>query len=223
MKSFDINLAGEALKLLPSKALFWPKEKILFVADLHLGKSASQRHKNFFLPEGSDQDDLESLNRLIQDLGPEHLIILGDLFHDKFSLSDELVIAFHQWRERIDHEMTLVLGNHDRKAEGSIFDLPLNVKTQSYPLGPFWLSHEPENQTDKFNLCGHLHPGIRLKDNAGCAHAFKAFWHRKEQLVLPAYGSTTSLGKMPAEEEDLFYVCSDRDIVKMRPPEIAKK
>ena len=35
--------AGEPLHLLPERALWWPAARVLFVADLHLGKAATYR------------------------------------------------------------------------------------------------------------------------------------------------------------------------------------
>ena len=35
--ALPITLAGEAVVLLPERALWWPRERALFVADVHLG------------------------------------------------------------------------------------------------------------------------------------------------------------------------------------------
>ena len=37
------TLAGEAVELLPERALHWIRERTLFVADVHLGKAAAFR------------------------------------------------------------------------------------------------------------------------------------------------------------------------------------
>ena len=38
-----VTLAGEAILLLPERALYWPRQRALFVADVHLGKAARRR------------------------------------------------------------------------------------------------------------------------------------------------------------------------------------
>jgi hypothetical protein len=39
----EIVLAGETLRLLPDKALYWPRQQTLFIADAHFGKVAAFR------------------------------------------------------------------------------------------------------------------------------------------------------------------------------------
>jgi metallophosphoesterase superfamily enzyme len=42
-KPLPVDYAGETVWLLPERALWWPAGRVLFVADLHLGKAATYR------------------------------------------------------------------------------------------------------------------------------------------------------------------------------------
>ena len=58
-----VHWAGEALDLLSERALWWPAERMLFVADLHLGKAASYRALGQPVPGGTTQENLARLER----------------------------------------------------------------------------------------------------------------------------------------------------------------
>ena len=213
METVTIQAGGESMVLYPQKVAYWPGEKIAFVADMHLGKGASRRSHALYTPQGSDLDDLNDLKDIVEKTGAERLIILGDLFHDSYVMGDETLEIFSHWLEGMSAEVTLLIGNHDRKAMGKIDrELSMEIQSSSYVLGDFWLSHEPEELEGFYNLCGHLHPGVRMRDKAGCTHKSKAFWVTPSKLVLPAFGTTTSMTTMPTKPNDMLYICANNGI-----------
>lgn len=48
-----IQCAGEAVWLLPERALWWPAQRMLMVADAHFGKAATFRARGVPVPAGS--------------------------------------------------------------------------------------------------------------------------------------------------------------------------
>ena len=52
-------LCGEQVELLALRALHWPRERTVFVADVHLGKAAAFRAGGVPLPRGSTAADLD--------------------------------------------------------------------------------------------------------------------------------------------------------------------
>jgi len=209
------QVADETLHLFPEMVVHWPSQNVLFVSDIHLGKSASQRSRSLYIPLGSDEDDLVLLETLVKNTKSEKLIVLGDLFHDSFALSVDTMLTFKSWLKSLGIEVTLIIGNHDRKAVKKIANLPIIIQNQGVSLGPFFLSHEPEIVEGHFTLCGHLHPGVRYRDEAGCFHKAKAFWIGSSQMVLPAFGSTTSMTTISAQKGDMMYVCGDQNLYQM--------
>ena len=67
--ALDIDVAGESLRLLPDRALLWPRARTLVIADLHLGKAQHFRRAGIALPRGGTGHDLARLDRLLADTG----------------------------------------------------------------------------------------------------------------------------------------------------------
>ena len=77
-----ITLAGVTLVADPAGALFWPDEKLLAVADLHLEKGSAFAARGVLLPPYDTATTLARLARLIERYAPRLVIALGDSFHD---------------------------------------------------------------------------------------------------------------------------------------------
>ncbi len=73
--------AGEAVELLPERALWWPARGLLFVADLHIGKAATYRALGQPVPGGTTQENLARLDALIARHAPAGIVFLGDFLH----------------------------------------------------------------------------------------------------------------------------------------------
>jgi uncharacterized protein len=77
-----ITLFGHALAPDPSGALYWPEERTLIVADMHLEKGSSYAARGQMLPPYDSAVTLASLTRVVARYRPKRLIALGDSFHD---------------------------------------------------------------------------------------------------------------------------------------------
>jgi len=175
-----VTWAGETLALLPERAVLWPARRWLLVADVHLGKDASFRSRGVPLPAGAGDRDLDRLTRLVLDREVAHLVILGDLLHDAESRSAATLESIGRWRARHDRlEITLVRGNHDRRAGDPPPDLGIRCVDEpawSLPDGnggpdrsslPFGLVHDP-------TAAGRSTPGKRPSHESAPAPATSA-------------------------------------------------
>ena len=187
-----IETHGEQLICLPEHALFWPRERTLFVADVHLGKAASFRAAGVPVPSGHSSFDLDSLSQLLTAHQATRFVILGDLVHAETSYTEMLDRKFRTFRSRHGAvEMVLVRGNHDRNAGEAPDEWGLDAVAEPYALSPFQCCHEPDAaQGDGFELAGHLHPALRLQ-TAREGITLPCFWQHAHGLVLPAFGSLT--------------------------------
>src|SRR5512140_1063418 len=79
--ALDTAVGGEPVTLLADRALFWPRERTLFVADVHLGKTATFRANGVPLPRGTTAGDLARLTRLIERMQAARVVVLGDFLH----------------------------------------------------------------------------------------------------------------------------------------------
>lgn len=195
-----IEVNGEHLLCLSEHALLWPQERVLFVADVHLGKAASFRAAGVAMPGGHSAHDLERIAALLDEHRASHLVILGDLIHTRESYTTTLDHKFRQFRNRHRHvAMTLVRGNHDRHAGDPPTHWGLQLAAEPFALGPFTCLHEPlptapqassGKQHGAIELAGHLHPSLRLT-TARESVALPCFWCHRRGIVLPSFGSVT--------------------------------
>lgn len=206
--SLELNIAGQHIWLLPGYAAWWAERKTLLVADLHLGRSGAFRQAGLGLPEGADAEDLARLSALISQHNAERLLILGDLFHARAGMTRETTTGFDAWLGRQTIPVCLIEGNHDRRSRPYGLSAPLQIVEDCLVESPFCFAHEPVAKDGLFTIAGHLHPGVRLKDAAGCTHRSKSFWKTDALLVLPAFGSLTSGASLPGRSDGRHYPCT---------------
>jgi DNA ligase-associated metallophosphoesterase len=188
------TLVGEAIELMPERALYWPRQCTLFVADVHLGKAAAFRAGGVPLPRGATASDLARLTALIAATGAAELVVLGDFLHAAAGRVDALDAAFLRWREaHRDLAITLVRGNHDSRAGDPPPAWRVRVVGDPHPLAPFVLCHEPQNPRTGYALCGHVHPGIRISADAFDSVRLPCFVLGQRRALLPAFGRLTGL------------------------------
>lgn len=115
--SVETTLAGERVRLLPERALHWPRVATLFVADVHLGKAAAFRAGGVAVPRGATASDLNRLSNLVRRTGAQRLVVLGDFLHAPAGRVPALDAAFLAFRgAHPELEISVVRGNHDANA-----------------------------------------------------------------------------------------------------------
>ncbi len=192
-----IALGPHALELLPDRAVWWPDQSTLLVADVHLGKDQVFRRQGLAVPAGVLQHDLDRLDQLIEETEAERLVILGDWVHAPPQIEDDWPDLIGQWRaEHADIEMDLVLGNHDRELELWLHQWQINGHPERLDVEGLALMHEWRRGIAQPGLSGHLHPGARLKTRREQLMLPAFLLHSdpgQEHLVLPAFGRFTGL------------------------------
>lgn len=212
--SLAFECRGEVLVLLPEKALFWPAQSTLFVADLHLGKAATFRAFGAPVPETATFETLQRLTDLVGSITPKRIVILGDLFHAKEATTGAPIEAFRQWRDDHSHiDLKLIVGNHDRKAfaEGDRKDW-----MDAIDEPPFRFAHHPV-QEELYVLSGHLHPGFRLRAPGHPTQSLPCFWFSEHFAVLPAFGSFTGLSIVKTRPGDRVFLATGKRVLALRP------
>lgn len=202
----EVRWADETLHLLPEGALWWPVGRVLFVADLHLGKAASFRALGQPVPGGTTQQNLARLDALIAQRRPERIVFLGDFLHAAAARTPQVLGALTLWRTRhAGLAMTLVRGNHDSRAGDPPNELGIAVVDEPHPVGPFACCHHPQLHATHFVLAGHLHPACRLYGRGYDSVRLPCFVADERAVVLPAFGEFTGGWLMPAAAGRRFY------------------
>jgi len=193
-----VEWTGEALDLLPERAVHWPAGSALFIADLHLGKAAAYRALGQPVPGGSTRENLARLAALIAAHAVRQVVFLGDFLHAPQSRTPALLATLAQWRAQHAHvAMTLVRGNHDDRAGNPPDELAIAVADEPLLLGPFACCHHPQVHATHFVLAGHLHPVCRVSGRGRDSLRLPCFASDARQAVLPAFGEFTGGWLMP--------------------------
>ncbi len=180
--------------LFADRALYWPRERTLFVADVHLGKAATFRAQGVPMPRGTTATDLARLSRLIECSGATRVVVLGDLLHAKAGRVQALHDAVCTWRAaHRDIAVVLVRGNHDARAGDPPSAWNVECRENPYAMPPFLACHEPVTPPSGYALCGHVHPGVRLYGHGEETARVPCFVLGKRYAILPAFGRFTGL------------------------------
>ena len=231
LRGLDRELAGESVRFLAERALWWPRARTLFVADVHLGKAESFRALGVPMPSGPTLATLERLARLVQACSAAHLVVLGDLLHARAAHTDAVMQPFGDWRSvHADLRISLVRGNHDHHAGDPPAALGIEVVEAPHAMGPFDLCHDdsdahatatktgqakvlspdPSLARPGHRLEGHVHPAVRCAVRAGRSLRLPCFCIGPTRTLLPAFGDFTGTALIrPAAGESILAIADD--------------
>lgn len=210
----DIEVEGEALCLLAERAAFWRRQNTLLIADPHWGKAATFRAGGIPVPSGTTSEAVERLDRLIARTGASRVIFLGDLLHAKAGRSKEMFNALGTWRiARREIDVTLVRGNHDKRAGDPPPELFFDCVDAPYAVAPFVFAHHPVASDAGYVIAGHVHPGITLYGPARQRERLPCFAFGSATAILPAFGDFTGLGDVDSADWERIYAVADDKIV----------
>lgn len=204
--------AGEQLLLHPQRALVWPAQRTLFIADLHLGKAEIFRRSGIPIPEGHTHADLRRLDALIDELALQRIVLLGDFLHAASPGRSTHADAFTAWRRtHTALEFIVVAGNHDRRAAGRELADVVEWQLEEWRIGPFVCRHHPGSSAAGYVLAGHIHPAMYLYGSHRERTRVPVCWMRSDHAVLPSFGSFTGGGDIePAAGDRLYAFAANR-------------
>jgi len=213
----ECTVAGEKLVLLAERAVFWPAKKALFVADFHLGKAASFRRAGIPLPSGTTSDNVARLGSAIDRTGAKEVVFLGDFLHSESGCTPATLSRFGAWREsRGAVSLTLVRGNHDRKAGDPPDSWKVRCIEAGERRGAFVLNHEPgAARGGGYALAGHIHPAVRLSAAGEKSVRLPCFWFGARCGVLPAFGAFTGSAEVLPRRGDQVFVIAEEEVLQV--------
>lgn len=203
----EIDFCGHPLFLLPSGAAFDATARALFVADLHLGKSAVFRDAGLGVPDGPDAGVLHRIEQSLAKTSAQTLVLLGDVFHARGARMEQTLSLVTAWRDRHPRlRWVIVPGNHDRRIPWSEWLPGAEILSEGAAFGPWMLAHHPPESSPTPLLCGHVHPGISFGQARQRKVKAPCFWQRRGVLVLPAFGEFTGLEIIERESGDRVWL-----------------
>ena len=184
-KDYVLAMAGATLVADPAGALYWPDEKLLTVADLHLEKGSAFAARGVLLPPYDTATTLARLAKLIDRYRPGLVIALGDSFHDgggqarMAEVSRASLAALQRGRDWL-----WIAGNHDPSPPRDIG----GRFAEAASIGSLIFRHEPSARHCDGEIAGHLHPLARVA-RRGRGVSRRCFAGDGKRLVMPAFGA----------------------------------
>tara|TARA_Y100000589_G_scaffold185161_1_gene175419 strand:- start:453 stop:1112 length:660 start_codon:yes stop_codon:yes gene_type:complete len=203
---------GTILQLYSNLVLFIPSTGELLISDIHIGKAEYFQLNGIPITNNEDENNINRIYKLINEFKPNKVIILGDLFHSKYSLNKNLISKVERLFETFKNKIELIEGNHDKGCQ--IKDISYLKEIESLNL---IFTHEPIRKKDNktLNICGHYHPKLILKNNQDKL-SFKcfAFDSFNNNLYLPSFGDLTG-GFMCKKHFKKWAIISENNIVEI--------
>ncbi|MBX3316606.1 MAG: ligase-associated DNA damage response endonuclease PdeM [Phycisphaeraceae bacterium] len=209
-----IDIAGEAITLMPDRAAWWASRGMVIVSDLHLGKSETMRVAGLPVPDVDLDEQFERLERVVASAGAERVVIAGDLIHAHAGLTAALtdrVAARLDALRSLGVQFTLVRGNHDRRIDAveRVWGL-LDIRDEMQE-GSIRIVHEPgEARPGCGMIAGHLHPALSVG-----GVKVPAFVVAARRLILPAFSRFTSGGRVASERGTRWYPIAEGCVIAM--------
>jgi metallophosphoesterase superfamily enzyme len=108
--------------------------------------------------------------------------------------------------------MTLIRGNHDKRAGDPPASLNIRVVPEPLLLGPFALQHEPDPHPHRHVLAGHVHPVYRLNGKGRQRLRLACFRLGEDISLLPAFGAFTGGYQIERDDSCRIFVIGDNEI-----------
>ncbi len=191
--SFAFSFCGDEFVLTKSRALFWPRENALLVADLHLEKASFFARHGQLLPPYDSRETLERLATALRETGARRVYTLGDNFHDSDGsrrlepYAEGMLAALTRATDWV-----WITGNHDpameAKSGGTI--------AKELEVAGMVLRHMAKKGETRPELSGHFHPRVQVKIHhrhirRPCAVVSHNGDESCGRMILPAFGALT--------------------------------
>ena len=191
-KELPLQIAGTTLLLLADKAIYWPQQKALLVADVHFGKAAAYRAHGLPVPQGTTTLNLQRLDTLLSRYDCEQIIFLGDFLHAPKAHAPATLAALRAWRQRhTGLKCVLIRGNHDIRAGDPPDYLNIEMVTEPLLMGALALRHTPAPHATHHVIAGHVHPVFHLRGKGRQHIRLPCFHHQPALTLMPAFGDFT--------------------------------
>lgn len=206
-----ITIQGQHFVLHPSGALFWKEQCMLLLADVHFGKITHFRKHGSAVPPEALYTNFEKLDRVLDHFNPERLCFLGDLFHSYINMEWDL---FQKWIQSLKPSIILITGNHDIISPIRYEKMGITCR-EEWIIQKFQLTHHPEKKGSLYNLCGHVHPAIKLKGKGKQTLKLACFYKRGQQLILPAFGTFTGTHCISPRKTDEVFALAEKEVLPL--------
>ena len=191
-----LSFAGEEFALTTGRALYWPRERALLVADLHLEKASFYARHGQMLPPYDSRETLERVACAIRETGARRVYTLGDNFHDSAGtarLEPHAAGMLAALTRAVD--WVWITGNHDAAMEAAAG----GTLADELAIAGMVLRHRAKAGEERPELSGHYHPRLMVtvrgrrivRPCAVIGTGGDTAQKRGCRMILPAFGALT--------------------------------
>jgi DNA ligase-associated metallophosphoesterase len=203
-----LSFAGEEFAITQGRALYWPRERALLVADLHLEKASFFARHGQMLPPYDSRETLERIALAIRETGARRVFTLGDNFHDSRGVqrlephAAGMLAALTRATDWV-----WITGNHDIGKDGHSMDASAGgTLAEELDIAGLVLRHRAQKGETRPELSGHYHPRLQLtvrerRIRRACA-VVSSDGRGSGRMILPAFGALT--GGMDAADPEIL-------------------
>lgn len=177
----------QEMHLVGARAVYWPRENALLVADLHLEKGSFFAATGQMVPPYDSRETLERLALALRQTGARRVYCLGDSFHDAAGaarLEPHAAGMLAALTRATD--WLWIAGNHDELSAG---DAGGEVAEEACIAGVH-LRHRALPGETGAEISGHFHPRLTVSAR-GRRIARPCAVSSGRRMILPAFGALT--------------------------------
>lgn len=184
-----------------NKSIYFPKQKVIAIGDLHLGYEEMMKSKGIVFPlnqlETTKKEISETMEKLRkQGHGLEKIVFLGDIKHHfGFDIGEKISIrAFIKFLTKYvsNQNIIFIKGNHDKiELENKKYYEHYIKDGVAFVHGDKEIPEILEKEV-KTIVMSHMHPAITLRDPEGVkSEKYKCFlvgeYKNKQVIVVPSF------------------------------------
>jgi hypothetical protein len=184
--------------------LFLEKQKILVIADSHIGFEEALNKQGVMIPRLQYKEIIKNLEPVLSQVKPELIVMLGDIKHEFGTISRQ------EWRDALNlldylmskaNNVVLIKGNHDTIL-GPLADKKGLAVRENFFVDNILFCHGHKLFDEKSAafrkaktiIIGHEHPAISLRDGPRI-EKYKCFllgkFKKKNLIVMPSFNFVT--------------------------------
>jgi uncharacterized protein len=182
-----LGFAKQEFRVVGDRALYWPAQQAVLVADLHLEKASWFAERGQMLPPHDSHETLSRIAVIIEQTDAQHVWCLGDNFHDDDG-PERMPSPARDLLASLCNTTTWhwIVGNHDAQLPSGIGGEVL----AEAELDGVILRHEADPNDPRPEISGHFHPKYRAQGaRGGVTRA--CFVAHETKLIMPSFGSLT--------------------------------
>jgi putative SbcD/Mre11-related phosphoesterase len=181
------------------KALYFKREKVLVIADIHIGFEEAVNKQGILIPRRQYEIIKKDMKKIFDKTGKvNEIVICGDLKHEFGEISSQewdKVMDFLSFLGENTEKIMLIKGNHDKILQPIASKKGLEIVDFYLKDGNFFMHGDKMHDEClekgvKRIVIGHGHAAVTLSEDVK-KETYKCFlvgkWKGKELIVLPSF------------------------------------